>query len=135
MITDGHKDGGHELRVELPPGLQTVTINLETTHTIYGVQTWHTVDNTPAVYHDVIVQVSDDPAFQTDAETIFNNDADASAGLGVGKDLHYHESHEGKLLVAGGVRGQYVRLYSNGNTSNHFNHYIEVEVYGRSTDE
>jgi hypothetical protein len=30
------------------------------------------------------------------------------------------------------VHGQYVRLYSNGNTSNDLNHYIEVEVHGIS---
>jgi hypothetical protein len=28
------------------------------------------------------------------------------------------------------VKGRYVRLYSNGNTSNDLNHYVEVEVYG-----
>jgi len=26
-----------------------------------------------------------------------------------------------------------VRLYSNGNTSNEMNHYIEVEVYGKAS--
>jgi len=29
-----------------------------------------------------------------------------------------------------GVKGRYVRLYSQGNTSNDMNHYIEVEVFG-----
>jgi formylglycine-generating enzyme required for sulfatase activity len=131
MITDGHKDGGHELRVELPPGLQTVTIDLETTHTIYGVQTWHTVDNTPAVYHDVIVQVSDDLDFISNVHTIFNNDMDNSAGCGVGWDWHYPESYVGLLIDAGGIRGRYIRLFSNGSSVGKSNHYVEVEVYGQ----
>ena len=29
-----------------------------------------------------------------------------------------------------GAKGRYVRLYSNGNTTNDLNHYVEVEVYG-----
>jgi len=29
-----------------------------------------------------------------------------------------------------GTKGRYVRLHSQGNTSNDQNHYIEVEVYG-----
>jgi hypothetical protein len=29
------------------------------------------------------------------------------------------------------IKARYMRLYSNGNTSNDNNHYIEVQVYGR----
>jgi hypothetical protein len=29
------------------------------------------------------------------------------------------------------ARLQYVRLYSNGNTANDMNHYIQVEIYGQ----
>ena len=45
--------------------------------------------------------------------------------------MHYLEKNEGKLIDAKGTRGRYVRLYSNGNTSDDMNHYIEVEVYGK----
>jgi hypothetical protein len=48
----------------------------------------------------------------------------------VGEDLHYVETAEGKLVDAKGVQGRYVRLFSNGNTTNDLNHYIEVAVYG-----
>ena len=82
------------------------------------------------MYKDVIVQISDDPDFVIGVETLFNNDHDNSSGQGVGNDLHYVETHEGKLIDCRGVHGQYVRLYSNGNTSNDLNHYIEVEVHG-----
>jgi hypothetical protein len=36
------------------------------------------------------------------------------------------------LLVDGkGAKGRFIRLFSNGNTSNEMNHYIEVEVFGK----
>ena len=57
-------------------------------------------------------------------------DLDNSAGQGIGKDQHYSETNEGELIDGKGVVAQYVRLYSQGNTSNDLNHYIEVEVYG-----
>jgi hypothetical protein len=44
--------------------------------------------------------------------------------------MNYVETYEGKLIDAKGVRARYVRLYSNGNSSNELNHYIEVEVFG-----
>ena len=86
------------------------------------------------VYKNVIVQVSSDPDFIIGVETLFNNDHDNSCGLGVGEDLHYVETHEGKLIDARGVHGQYVRLFSDGNTYNELNHYIEVEVYGKPVE-
>ena len=54
----------------------------------------------------------------------------------MGKQLEYIDDYRGKVIDvkdAKGqpVRGRYVRLYSNGNTSNDQNHYIEVEVYGK----
>ena len=83
------------------------------------------------VYHDVVVQVADDPDFIKDVQTVFNNDFDNSSGLGIGKDREYIEDSIGKLIDAKGVKGRYVRLYSKGNTSNDQNHYIEVEVFGK----
>jgi hypothetical protein len=79
----------------------------------------------------VVVQVADDADFIENVRTVFNNDIDNSAGLGVGKDLHYTETNEGKLIDAKGVKARYVRLYSNGNTSDDLNRYTEVEVYGK----
>jgi hypothetical protein len=76
-----------------------------------------------------VVQVADDADFITNVRTLFNNDIDNSAGLGVGKDKHYTETNEGKLIDARGVKARYVRLYSRGNTSDDLNHYIEVAVY------
>jgi hypothetical protein len=99
-------------------------------HDIYAILVWH-FHKQARVYFDVVVQVADDPDFINNVTTVFNNDHDNSAGLGVGSDMHYVETSEGKLIDAKGVRGRYVRLYSNGNSSNELNHYIEVEVYGK----
>jgi hypothetical protein len=129
-VTDGDKEAADGCYVELGPSLQHVTIDLEAKYEIYAVVVWH-YHKQGHVYFDVVVQVADDPDFITNVNTIFNNDADNSAGLGVGKDMHYVETYEGKLIDAKGVQGRYVRLYSNGNHINDMNHYIEVEVYGK----
>jgi hypothetical protein len=82
-----------------------------------------------------VIQVADDPDFTKNVRTLFNNDADNSSGLGIGSDMHYVETAEGKLIDAKGVRARYIRLYSNGNSSNELNHYIEVEVFGMGTSD
>ena len=133
MITDGDKEAADGSYVELGPMLQYVTIDLEAMYEIYAIVVWH-YHKQARVYFDVVVQVADDADFITNVRTLFNNDIDNTAGLGVGKDLHYTETNEGKLIDVmsqGSIKARYVRLYSNTNTSNDLNHYIEVEVYGK----
>ena len=130
MITDGDKEAADGSYVELGPLLQHVTVDLEAVQEIYAILVWH-YHKQARVYYDVVVQVADDADFITNVKTVFNNDIDNSAGLGVGSNMHYTETNEGKLIGAKGVRARYVRLYSNGNTGNDLNHYIEVEVYGK----
>jgi len=130
MITDGDKEAADGSYVELRPFLQHVTIDLEEPHEIFAVLVWHYHQRARA-YIDVIVQTASDPDFITNVTTLFNNDIENSAGLGIGTDMHYVETHKGELIDAKGVKARYVRLYSNGNTANDLNHYIEVEVYGR----
>jgi hypothetical protein len=79
----------------------------------------------------VVVQVADDPDFITNVHTIYNNDVDNSSGLGLGKDKEYYESFEGRLIDAKGVKGRYLKLFTNGSTSDDQNHYTEVEVYAK----
>lgn len=129
LVTDGDKEAAEGSYVELGPKLQHVTVDLRARHTIYAVVLWH-FHKQPVVYHDVIVQVADDPDFVANVRTVFNNDIDNTAGQGVGKDMSYVETAEGKLIDARGVQGRYVRFYSRGNTANELNHYIEAEVYG-----
>jgi hypothetical protein len=130
LITDGDKEGEEGSYVELGPGKQWVQIDLEQEADIYALIVWH-FHSQARVYFDVVAQVSDDPTFQKDVTTIFNNDASNELGLGAGKDLDYIETFEGKLIDAKGVKGRYVRLYSKGNTTTKLNHYIEVEVFGK----
>ncbi len=97
---------------------------------IYAVLLWH-FHSQARVYRDVVVQVSNDPTFKSGVTTIFNNDFKGELGAGTGKDLNYVETYQGKLIDAKGANGRYVRLYSNGNTTNKLNDYIEVEVWGK----
>ncbi len=130
MITDSDKEAADGSYVELGPMLQNITIDLGARYNIYAVLLWH-YHKQARVYYDVVVQVADDPDFITNVRTLFNNDIDNSAGLGIGNDMHYVETAEGKLIDAKGVQARYVRLYSNGNNGNELNHYIEVEVFGK----
>jgi hypothetical protein len=130
MITDGDKEAADGSYVELGPSVQHVMIDLAAMHEIYAIVVWH-YHKQPHVYFDVVVQVADDTDFITNVKTMFNNDIDNSAGLGIGSQMHYTETNEGKLIDTKGVKARYVRLYSNGNSINDLNHYIEVEVYGR----
>ena len=130
FITDGEKGGEEGYYVELSPGKQWIQIDLGKQAEIYAVVIWH-FHSQARVYRDVIVQTADDPDFITNVKTIFNNDHDNSSGLGVGKQFDYIETYEGRTFAVPGVKARYVRLWSNGNTSDDMNHYIEVEVFGK----
>jgi hypothetical protein len=130
LVTDGDKAGDEGSWVELGPGKQWVQIDLSKSANVYAVLLWH-FHSQARVYRDVVVQVSNDPSFKSGATTVFNNDFKGELGLGTGKDLNYVETYQGKLIDAKGVNGRYVRLYSNGNTTNKLNDYIEVEVWGK----
>ncbi len=129
LVTDGVKEAGDENVLEMRRRLQWAQIDLEKPARIYAVLIWHAHD-TPQIAHDVIVQVADDPDFTQNVQTIYNNDYDNSAGLGVGKDKEYFESYEGRLMDAKGVTGRYLRSYSQGSTYTALNRYTEIEVYG-----
>ena len=133
MITDGDKEAADGSFVELGPFKQHVTIDLEAEYNIYAIVIWH-YHKQAWVFFDVVVQVADEPDFITNVITLFNNDIDNSLGLGVGKDMHYTETSEGKLFDAKGVQARYVRLHSNGSSGSDANHYIEVEVYGKAVE-
>ena len=132
LITDGNKDGAEGCYVELMDGVQWVQIDLGSAKDIYAVAMWH-FHSQERAYKDVIVQVSDDPKFASGVKTIYNNDHDNSAKLGKGDKKAYIETNYGKLVDVSKtpVKGRYVRLYSNGSTTNGNNHYIEVEVFGK----
>lgn len=130
MVTDGDKEGSDGSFVEFGPGLQHVTIDLGQMSEIYAIVVWH-FHSQGRVYRDVVVKTAEDADFIKGVQTVYNNDHDNSAGLGVGQNKEYIETFEGRLIDAKGAKGQFVRLYSKGNTTNDMNHYIEVEVWGK----
>lgn len=130
FITDGDKTGTDGAYVELGPGVQWVQIDLGASSTISAVALWH-FHSQARVYHDVVIQLSDDKDFKSGVTTIFNTDTDNSAKLGKGSDKNYIEEYLGRVVDAKGTKARYVRLYSNGNTSDELNHYCEVEVFGK----
>lgn len=128
-VTDGDKEASDFGYLGLRSGTEWVQIDLEQPANVYAVLIWHNHAEA-RVYRDVIVQVSDDPDF-LEAVTVFNNDYDNSSGMGIGPDMGYVETAEGKLIGARGAQGRYVRLYSRGSHMDDKNHYTEVEVLGR----
>ncbi len=132
QITDGKKQSFPENVVTLRKGLQWVQIDLQGEFNLYAIVLWHDF-TTAVVNRDVIVQVSDDPEFETGVHTLFNNDQSNRSGLGAGTDREYFENPltgEGKLVDARGVKARYLRCYSHGSSDNALNTYIEIEAYG-----
>ena len=129
MIVDGEKSGGDGFFVELGPGPQWVQVDLGASYPLHAILLWH-YHSQARVYRDVIVQVSDDPNMKTGVNTVFNNDHDNTSKTGAGKEKEYIEVAEGRLIDPRGAKGRYVRLWSNGNTTNDLTHYVEVEIYG-----
>lgn len=131
FITDGEKSGVDGTYVELGPGVQWVQVDLGASAKIAAVALWH-FHAQERVYHDTIIQISDDKDFKAGVVTIYNSDHDNSAKLGKGSDLSYRETYQGRVFDAKGAVGRYVRCYSNGNTSDELNHYTELEVFGQA---
>jgi len=129
FVTDGDKSGADGAYVELGPGLQWVQIDLGASAKLSAIVVWH-FHSQSRVYHDTVIQVSNDPEFKKNVRTLYSNDDNDSAKLGKGKDLAYIESFQGRIVDAKGETARYVRCYSNGNTSDELNHYCEVEVHG-----
>jgi len=129
-ITDGDKEPSDQSIIYLRKGTQWVQMDLGRPHALFAIVLWH-AHNTPKVYHDVIVQIADDPDFMENVRTLFNNDQDNSSGRGVGTDREYFETYEGRLIDAKGAKARYLRFYSKGSTESALNEYTEIEVYGR----
>lgn len=129
LVTDGDPDGADGSFVELMPGKQWVQIDLEAPANIYKIAMWHYHKQAQA-YIDVVVQVSDDAEFKNGVTTLWNSDDNNSSELGKGSDPAYVETNHGRVIDGKGTKARYVRLWTNGNTSNDMNHYCEVQVFG-----
>jgi hypothetical protein len=131
LITDGDKEVREGGTVELKPRLQWVQIDLGAPAKLHYLLVWH-YHGAPIVVHKVIAQVSNDPKFIVGVTTLFNNDQDNTAGLGIGRDREYWETSEGKLIDARGITARYVRFYSRQSTyRDPLNRYTEIEVWGQ----
>lgn len=134
FITDGDTNtanfaDSYEFSGVYGNGLQYVTIDLCLPYSIDSIKLWHYYFD-GRKYHDVIVQLSNDPEFKTGVTTVFNNDTDNYAGRGIGKDSEYTETSGGLNLTFEPVKARYARFYSNGSTSNAANHYVDIQIYG-----
>ncbi len=129
QITDGTKEPEDDQVVEMRRGKQWVQVDLGEPAKIYAIVVWHD-HRYLQVFHDVIIQVADDPDFTRNVQTIFNNDVDNSAGLGIGTDKEYFETNRGRTFDAKGVVSRYVRCYTAGSSLSSINVCQEIEVYG-----
>ena len=77
-------------------------IDLGAPDRLAAVAVWH-FHAEARVYHAVVVQASNDPAFKTGVTTLFNNDDTNADGLGKGTDYAYVETYKGRVIDAKGV--------------------------------
>jgi hypothetical protein len=128
QITDGKREPLDEDVVEFKKGTQWVQVDLGAPHEIYAIAMWHDHRLLQA-FHDVILQISDDPEFKDGVTTLYNNDTDNSSKLGVGTDREYFELEFGRILPVKGVKARYVRGYTKGSSLSAINCWQEIEVY------
>lgn len=121
LAVDG-QSGNTDQFTELGDGPQWLQIDLGETYWLTQIKMWHYYGDN-RTYHDVIVELSTDATTWT---AVFNNDADNSAGRGVGADAEYAETAAGKTVDFGQTSARYVRLWTWGNSINIWNHYVEV---------
>lgn len=128
QITDGLKEPEDDQVVEMRRGKQWVQVDLGESAKIFAIVIWHD-HRFLQVFHDVIVQVADDPDFTQNVQTIYNNDVDNSAGQGIGTDKEYFETNRGRTFDAKGVVSRYLRCYTAGSSLSSLNVCQEIEVY------
>jgi hypothetical protein len=129
QVTDGEKSAADDTTLELHKGVQWVQIDLGQPCQISAILIWHDHRYAQA-YRSMIVQVADNAEFTENVRTLYNNDFDNTAGLGVGTDKQYFETNQGRLIDAKGATARYVRSYTRGSNGSALNCYNEIEVYG-----
>jgi len=128
QITDSKREPLDEDVVEFKKGTQWVQVDLGASQEIHAIAMWHDHRLLQA-FHDVIVQISDDPEFKDGVTTLYNNDTDNSSKLGVGTDREYFELEFGRVLPVKGVKARFVRGYTKGSSLSAINCWQEIEVY------
>ena len=128
QITDGKREPFDEDVLEFKKGTQWIQVDLGESYEIHALAMWHDHRLLQA-FHDVVVQLSDDPEFKTGVTTVYNNDSDDSSKLGVGTDREYFELEFGRILPVKGIKARYLRGYTKGSSLSAINCWQEVEVY------
>ncbi len=129
LLTDDDADSSDGCFVELAPGPQWVQVDLGAEFNISNVLAWH-FHRQAVIVKSVVVQISDDAEFKNGVTTVYNSDIDDSCKQGKGTDAVWIQTNHGRIFDAKNTKGRYVRLWSNGNTMDDFNRYIEIAVYG-----
>ena len=128
QVTDGKREPYDEDVIEFKKGTQWVQVDLGEPFAIHAIAMWHD-HRLLQSFHDVILQLSDDPEFKTGVTTVFNNDTDNSSKFGVGTDREYFELEFGRVVPVKGVKARYVRGYTKGSSLSAINCWQEIEVY------
>jgi len=129
-VTDGNKNTNNYADSYTNSGIQWIQIDLGTSKNMGDIKLWHYFGDSRK-YHDVVVQLSNDPAFASGVTTVYDNDTNNSTGRGTGTKSEYTETSAGLDIPFNAVSARYVRFYSNGSTANNYNHYVEIEIYGK----
>jgi endoglucanase len=129
-LTNGDKTSANYTSVS-GTGALWIQFDLGQSYNVSQVNLWHYFADGRR-YHDVIVKLSTTADFSAGVTTVFNNDTDNSAGVGAGSDAEYAETASGKTIAFNPVTARYVKLWTNGNTVNTYDHYVEVEVYAET---
>ncbi|WJH34829.1 discoidin domain-containing protein [Paenibacillus sp. CC-CFT747] len=127
-------DGPKWVQVDLTQAYPVSKINIR--------NDWGASSGTARTGRDIIVQLSNSPTFSSGVTTVFNNDADNTAGQGAGTDAPYLEPVDGSgkdIVLSTPISARYVRYWANGhirvNQDVHLvNTPIEIEVYANPGD-
>lgn len=130
QITDGEKEALNDQVVEMRKGVQWVQVDLGEVCDVYAIVLWHD-HRLLQVFRSVVVQAADDPDFIDNVITLFNNDTENVAGMGIGTDRQYFETQQGKLIPTKNLKTRYLRFYTKGSNLSAYNCYQEIEVYGQ----
>lgn len=128
QVTDGNKEAFDSDAVEMKKGSQWVQVDLGGEYAVYAIVMWHDHRYIQSM-RDVILQVSDDPQFESGVVTVYNNDSDDSSGRGVGTDREYFEMKFGRAVPVKGLKCRYIRGYTKGSNQSSLNCWQEIEVY------
>ncbi len=132
-ITDGVRSSEDGNFVDMAPGKQWMLIDLGASREIHCVWLWLNHKIPWVSYKDVIVQITDQPDAPgaPGTVTVLNTDTDGSSGIGKGIDSGWVEDIHGRPITFPPVKGRYVKVWTNGRTSDDVNHFTEVAVYGK----